>query len=108
LEITSSIGSLYLDIEPSSNVPLVIVFDEFDIALTEIHKGIEPHKNIPISVQDKAGWNHMLDEINIGMYPNLILILTSNKSPEFIKDMDPSYIREGRINLTFEMIDKIE
>jgi hypothetical protein len=43
----------------------------------------------------------MLDEIHIGMYPHMILLLTSNKSPEFIRELDPSYIREGRVDLTF-------
>jgi hypothetical protein len=45
----------------------------------------------------------MLDEIQRGMYPNIILLLTSNKTPDFIRSLDPSYIRDGRVDLTFEM-----
>jgi hypothetical protein len=30
--------------------------------------------------------------------------MTSNRSHEFINKLDPSYLREGRINLIFELI----
>jgi hypothetical protein len=41
------------------------------------------------------------------MYPYLILILTTNKKPEFFKELDPSYIREGRVNLIFNNTEEI-
>jgi hypothetical protein len=98
-----TLGSLYSDVEPTADSPLVLVFDEFDGPLTQIHVGVEPHKNLTIQTPDKAGWNQLLDEIHIGMYPYLILVLTSNKSPEYICEMDPSYIRKGRVDLIFEV-----
>jgi hypothetical protein len=98
-----TIGILLTEVEPTPQKPLILVFDEIDLTLTRIHKGIPPHKECPISVSDKSGWNHMLDSIQRGMYPNLILILTSNRSPEFIEELDPSYIRKGRVDLIFEM-----
>jgi hypothetical protein len=42
-----------------------------------------------------------LDEIDRGMFPHLVLVLTSNRDPAFIRALDPSYIREGRVDLTF-------
>ena len=98
-----TISSLYADVEPTKECPLILVFDEFDTALLRIHAGIEPHKNLPIHVSDKTGWNQMLDEIQLGIYPHLILLITSNKDPEFIKSLDPSYIREGRVDLCMEL-----
>jgi hypothetical protein len=95
--------SLYNEAEPSEAKPLIIAFDEIDSALVKIHEGIEQHKNIPIPVADKSGWNHMLDDIQRGLYPHLILILTSNKNPSFINDMDPSYLRERRIDKIFHL-----
>jgi hypothetical protein len=56
---------------------------------------------VPISIGDKAGWNKFLDEIDRGMFPHLVLVLTSNRDPAFIRALDPSYIREGRVDLTF-------
>ena len=98
-----TIDTLYSEFEPTEHSPLILVFDEFDTAITKIHKGIEPHKNLPIAVQDKTGWNHMLDNIQRGMYPHLILLLTSNRPPEFFTALDPSYLRDGRIDCSFEV-----
>jgi len=98
-----SLSQLYSEVEPTAHSPLIVVFDEFDTALLQIHKGIQPHKNLPIQVPDKPGWNHMLDTIQRGMYPHLILILTSNRAPSFIRSLDPSYIREGRVDITVEL-----
>jgi hypothetical protein len=97
-----SIGSLYSEIEPTAAKPLVVVFDEIDSALVKIHTNtIKSHDVIPISVQNKQGWNHMLDEIQRFMFPYLIVILTTNVKPEDI--CDQSFIRPGRINLIFEL-----
>jgi hypothetical protein len=41
------------------------------------------------------------------MYPNIILIITSNRGPKFIESLDPSYIRKGRVDVTFEMTKSI-
>ena len=98
-----TLALIYSEAEPTEEKPLVLVFDEFDTALVRIHEGIEPHKNQPIQIADKTGWNQMLDEFQLGMYPNMILVLTSNRTPEFIREMDPSYIREGRVDLTFHI-----
>lgn len=95
--------SLYNEAEPSEAKPLILAFDEVDSALVKIHEGIEQHKNIPIPVANKSGWNHMLDDIQRGLYPHLILILTSNKDPSFINDMDISYLRERRIDKIFHL-----
>lgn len=102
-----TLGTICLEAEPSPTKPLIIVIDEFDSILEKIHAGIEPHKNMPIATPDKQGWNHMLDEIQRGMYPDLMLILTSNKGPDYIRSLDPSYIRKGRIDLTFEMTESL-
>jgi len=97
------VAALYSEVEPTAEQPLIIAFDEFDDPLVKIHAGIPPHKSLPISIHDKPSWNHMLDEIQRGMYPHLLVILTSNKTPEFIREIDPSYIREGRVDLICEV-----
>lgn len=97
-----SIGSLYSEIEPTALRPLVVVFDEIDSAFIKIHSGtIKSHDVIPIAVQNKQGWNHMLDEIQRFMFPHLIVILTTNVKPEAM--CDQSFVRPGRINMTFEL-----
>ena len=99
-----TLASIYAEIEPTIQKPLVIAFDEIDETILRIHSGIDLHKSLPIAVSDKTGWNQMLDEIQRGMYPNLSVLLTTNKTPEFIREIDPSYIREGRVDLIFEVL----
>ena len=96
-----TLADLSAEVEPTAEKPLVLAFDEFDGALMAIHVGIPMHKAVPISIGDKAGWNKFMDEIDRGMFPHLVLVLTSNRDPAFIRAMDPSYIREGRVDLTF-------
>jgi hypothetical protein len=98
-----SLASLYTDAEPTEESPLIVAFDEIDVSLQRIHEGIPEHKNLRIKVKDKQGWNQMLDEIQMGFYPHLALILTTNKSPEYINNMDPSYIRDHRVDQIYEL-----
>jgi len=102
-EAGESIGSVYTDAEPTEMMPLIVAFDEIDGPLQEIHKGIPSHKNLKIRVQNKQGWNQMLDEIQMGFYPHLIIIMTTNKSPDFINGLDDSYIREHRVDRIYAM-----
>ena len=102
-EAGESVASLYTDAEPSEGSPLIIAFDEIDGPLEEIHRGIPSHKNLKIRVQNKQGWNQMLDEIQMGFYPHLIIIMTTNKSPDFINRLDDSYIREHRVDRIYGM-----
>lgn len=75
-----TLGSLHSQVEPSAEKPLIVCFDEFDGPLMAIHgRSIERHKNIPTAVADKEGWNRFLDEVSRGMFPHMILLLTSNR-----------------------------
>jgi len=102
-----SLADLYAEADPTAERPLILAFDEVDGVLCAVQVGIAPHKAVPILIRDKAGWNRFFDKIDLGMYPHLILLLTSNRDPDFIHALDPSYIRKGRVNLTFE-IGKVE
>ena len=58
------------------------------------------HKNIPIEVYNKTTWNNLFDDINLMLYPNLIVILTTNLTNTLIKEKyDLSYIRKGRVDI---------
>ena len=95
------LGELYGESEPKKENPFILVLDEIDVALSKIHTGISPHLQIPISVADKQGWNNFLDQIHWGMFPYMIVLLISNKPMEFIDNLDPSYLRAGRVDLKF-------
>lgn len=97
--------SLYNKINPDKNSPLIVVLEEFDIIIHQVHYNkTDKHKYMPINILDKPSWNQFFDRFDRRYYPWVILILTSNVSPESINVLDPSYIREGRVNQTFEII----
>jgi hypothetical protein len=94
--------------EPTKERPLVLAFEEVDGAIIRIHEGIERHKNIPTAITDKSSWNRFLDNFDRGLYPFVILLMTSNKSFDFINSLDSSYLRKGRVDEVFEMGVKME
>lgn len=102
-----TIGCLLSEMETTPQKPLIVVFDEIDLTIVKIHEGIPSHKTVPTAVQDKSGWNIMFDAIQRGFYPNIIVIITSNKGPDFINSLDSSYIRKRRVDLTFEMTESL-
>ena len=102
------LGSLYSEVEPSKEKPLILSFDEVDVALVAITAGIPDHKHLPIATPNKTGWNRLMDEIGRGMFPHLILLMTSNRDPTFVNGLDESYFREGRVDLIVAVNEKIE
>ena len=103
-EPNSRMGCIYIEASPSKKKPLIIVLEEIDVVLHKIHNGIELHKNYPILITNKSSWNKFFDGVQIGLYPNIILVLTSNKKPEVIDALDTAYLRENRINLLLELV----
>lgn len=100
-----TLSQLYTVVEPSEDNPLIIAMDEFDVPLFNIHNGlININDKMPTSMIDKCGWNTFFDDIQRGMYPYLIVLLTTNKSPQFINELDTCYIRKGRVDVIEELV----
>jgi ATP-dependent 26S proteasome regulatory subunit len=102
------LSSLADEVEIAKETPLIIAFDEVDIAIHQIHTGIPSHKNVPTLIRDKTGWNRFLDNFQRGISPYVIIIMTSNKAPDYIDTFDLSYLRMGRVDETFELKTKQE
>lgn len=101
-----SFNNLYNRVNPTSTSPLIVVLEEYDRMVDQIHhQKIMPHKHIPISIPDKPGWNQFLDRFDRRYYPWVIIVLTSNLAPDVINAWDPSYIRPGRVNQIFEVVE---
>ena len=101
----SYLEDLYSHISPTRQNPFVLLLDEIDIMLDNIHnQTILPHKDVSVQIYDKPSWNRFFDGIHRGMYPHLIVILCSNISDSNIcKKYEASYLREGRINHIFKL-----
>jgi Mrp family chromosome partitioning ATPase len=93
--------------EPSKHV--ILSLDEIDDALHKISNGeIERNKNVMTSVMDKQGWVSMFDDIERGLFPQLLVLMTSNKPLKQLQEElgDESYLRKGRIDLYFTLQSK--
>jgi hypothetical protein len=101
-----SVQSMYMDFQHDTlgkkPGPIVVCFDEIDVVLEKMHaKQIPNNETVQTSVRDKMGWNKLFSKIERGLYPNLIIVMTSNKSPEEIilaLGNDRSILRKGRID----------
>jgi pyridoxal/pyridoxine/pyridoxamine kinase len=98
-----NLSSLYATVEPTEENPLVIVLDEVNIMFHNVHNGlIKEHRDTPTQIINKPTLNRFLDDINLGIFPHLVIIMTSNISVETIEQTyDASYIRKGRVDLKF-------
>lgn len=96
----SSCFELCKEIFKSNTCNFSDLINLIDILLNNIHnETVELHKNIPIQVKNKSTYNSWMDDISIGIYPNTILIMTSNVDPIIIDELDPSYLNQNRIDL---------
>jgi len=91
---------------PSESEPLIVLIDEVDVIMEKIVNGVNIHKTYKNEIRNKTSWNRFFDWFNKGLYPHVIIIMTSNKSKELIFEIpgiDPSWLREGRVDLFYEM-----
>ncbi len=100
-----NLSKVYSTVSPDDNKPLVLILEECDRLIMNVLDGnVKPHLYIPIPMMDKSDWNSMLDKVtDLGFYPNLILILTSNVSRDDIHEKDTSVLRDGRIDKAYHM-----
>ena len=95
---------LYNTVNPEKNNPLIILLDEIDTIIANINNNnIKMHDTIPVKIKDKTSWNSFWDDINRGDFKYTIWVLTTNKPFDYFDTIDPSYIREGRINIKIKI-----
>lgn len=112
---SNNFEELYTNSNPTLNHPLIMVLDEIDVMLKKIHNNkldINPRKypmgqgcviETPL-IEDKSSWNRFFDNIDLGLYPYVIILLCSNVKKEIIdKTLDSSYLRNGRIHVNGEL-----
>ena len=92
---------LVLDAE-LDDTPLVVVLEEIDILIHNIHgQQVFHNKEIPTAVHNKTTWTSFLDDMFI--YRKVILIMTSNTPKHVLDQLDIAYLRKGRVHASFTM-----
>ena len=105
-----ALGLLECEHEASETSPIIVCLDEVDEALVKIAHGKIVHNDRVMTLaSDKRGWNTLLDNVERGLHPYMILVLTSNKSKEVIDELcgDDSFLRNNRVSDYFTMEDVV-
>ena len=99
-EPCDNFNSFYAKVNPTEDAPLVVVFEEVDGLIGNLHCGkiVQGDQN-PIQIKQKTDWNTFLDEFDRDLFPHVVLLMTTNQSIEWFDALDPSYMRSGRVNL---------
>lgn len=93
-------STLYMKVSPTKDSPLIVVIEEVDIMMMKIHTNtIVAHRDIPTQITNKIEWNMFLDRFDRELYPHVFIIMTTNKSDLYFDELDPSYMRPGRVNV---------
>lgn len=104
--IDKSFNYVYNNVMISFQSPLIVIIDEIDVIIDELTTKKAETKTTEekpvVFIHDKKTWNTWLDTLDFGIYPNLIVIMTTNKNPEDITQ-DSSLLREGRVDLKLEL-----
>jgi hypothetical protein len=99
----NTLHQLINDTDKCEDIPLVIVLEEINVMIRNIDHGlIQRHKNVMTSIVNKSTYNTFMDDLIL--YKNIIFILTSNESREAIDELDPCYLRKGRVDATYSMM----
>jgi hypothetical protein len=98
-DIGDTLASLYGTVEPTKDAPLIIILDEIDQNIRDIHTGIHCLDKYPF-VKNKSEWCRLFDDL-FWQYPYTIIIMTSNTTREALDSIDPAYLRTPRCNLHF-------
>ena len=104
-----TLENLYSRAHPTRRKPLVILLDEADLLIRNVHnEKIERHKKAPIQIFNKCTWNRFFDKIDMEMFPWVIVILCSNVPKKEIDKLDKAYLRVGRMHGIFELTHKTD
>jgi hypothetical protein len=93
-------NTLYNKVSPSKDAPLIVVLEEINVCVFRMHEGsLKVHADIPTQITSKTDWNQFFDRFDRLQYPYVYFIMTTNETAGYFDNLDPSYMREGRVNL---------
>lgn len=102
-----TLTSIIHDSNPSDETPLIILIEEVNTMIHAVHQGtIQKHKNITTCIHNKSTYNTFMDDLIF--YKNVLILFTSNESKESIDALDPCYLRKGRVDGYYSMMEKID
>jgi hypothetical protein len=97
---------LLRDSDPCEESPTIIVLEEINTLIRNINEGtVHKHKNITTQIHNKSTYNTFFDDLI--MYKHVIIIMTSNEDKLALDALDPCYLRSGRIQGNYTMLEAL-
>jgi hypothetical protein len=94
---------LYARAHPTAENPLVVALDEVDDIVTRVHNDNGLGYSDGSMLKRKPDWTRFFDRFDRKLFPHTVLLMTSNKPLSWFDNLDPAYMREGRVNLKIQM-----
>lgn len=99
-----TLSSLLRDSVPTDDNPTIILIEEVNTMIHALHNNqIQKHKNVTTCIHNKSTYNTFMDDLIF--YKNVAIIMTSNESKESIDALDMCYLRKGRVDGYYSMMD---
>lgn len=96
--------SLLRDSVPTDDSPTIILIEEVNTMIHALHDmKIHKHKNVTTCIHNKSTYNTFMDDLIF--YKNVVIIITSNESKESIDKLDTCYLRKGRVDGYYSMME---
>ena len=97
---------LLRDLEPLEEQPTIILLEEVNTMIRELHENnIQKHKNVTTCIHNKSTYNTFMDDLIL--YRNVMIIMTSNESKEKMDELDPCYLRKGRVSEYYSIMEPL-
>ena len=94
------------DSDPTEERPTIILLEEVNTLIHAVHDNtIQRHKNVLTCIRDKSTYNTFMDDLIL--YKNVLIIMTSNETKESVDSLDPCYLRKGRVNEYYSMMEQL-
>ena len=99
-----TLSSLIRDSVPTDDSPTIILIEEVNTMIHALHDTkIQKHKNVTTCIHNKSTYNTFMDDLIF--YKNVVIIMTSNESKELIDGLDTCYLRKGRVDGYYSMME---
>jgi len=101
-----TIQHILRDSDPRDDSPTIILLEEVNTLIHAVHCGtIQQHKSITTCIRNKSTYNTFFDDLIL--YKNVLFIMTSNETKEAIDSLDQCYLRKGRVDEYYSMMETL-
>jgi hypothetical protein len=101
-----TLQNILRDSDPTDERPTIILLEEANELIRAAHgETVQKHKNITTRIHNKSTYNTFMDDLIL--YRNVMIVMTSNEDKREIDALDPCYLRKGRVDEYYSMMESL-